>query len=103
MSSRRSPTARCAEAIVERPQACPRVARSRSSCRLHDGRLYGQVTDDGRGFEVAAALERSRRQRQMGLDTIRERLPLAGRGSVEVTSIAGSGTVVSFELPVDTA
>ena len=70
--------------------------------QMHDGRLYGQVTDDGRGFEVAAALERSRRQRRMGLDTMRERLRLAG-GSVEVTSIAGSGTVVSFELPVDTA
>jgi signal transduction histidine kinase len=63
-----------------------------------DGRLHGRVTDDGRGFEVAAALERSRRQRRMGLDAMRERLRLAG-GGVDVHSAPGCGTVVSFELP----
>jgi two-component system sensor histidine kinase UhpB len=70
--------------------------------QLQDGRLQGQVIDDGRGFEVAAALERSRRQRRMGLDTMLERLLLAG-GSVDVSSVPGSGTVVSFELPLDVA
>jgi signal transduction histidine kinase len=70
--------------------------------QLQDGRLHGQVIDDGRGFEVAVALERSRRQRRMGLDTMRERLRLAG-GSVDISSAPGSGTVVSFELPVDLA
>ncbi len=65
-----------------------------------DGRLLGRVIDDGRGFDVAAAIERSRRQRRMGLDTMRERLQLAG-GCVEVRSTSGAGTVVSFELPVD--
>ncbi len=67
---------------------------------LEDGRLLGRVIDDGRGFDVIDALERSRRQRRMGLDTMRERLRLAG-GSVEVSSTPGAGTVVSFELPVD--
>ena len=66
--------------------------------RVEDGRLHGRVVDDGRGFDVAAAIERSRRQRRMGLDTMRERLALAG-GSVEVISAPGAGTVVSFELP----
>jgi signal transduction histidine kinase len=65
---------------------------------MEDGRLCGRVIDDGRGFDVAAALARSRRQRRMGLDTLRERLALAG-GSVEVISAPGAGTVVSFELP----
>jgi signal transduction histidine kinase len=69
---------------------------------LRDGRLHGRVADDGRGFEVEAALERSRRQRRVGLDTMRERLRLAG-GSVDVRSAPGSGTVVSFELPVEIA
>jgi signal transduction histidine kinase len=64
-----------------------------------DGVLHGRVTDDGRGFDVDAALERSRRQRRMGLDTMRERLHLAG-GSVDVRSAPGSGTVVAFELPI---
>jgi signal transduction histidine kinase len=63
-----------------------------------DAVLHGRVTDDGRGFDVDAAFERSRRQRRMGLDTMRERLHLAG-GSVDVRSAPGSGTVVSFQLP----
>jgi len=65
-----------------------------------DGRLCGRVADDGRGFEVEPALERSRRQRRMGLDAMRERLRLAG-GGVEVRSAPGCGTVVSFELPAE--
>jgi signal transduction histidine kinase len=68
--------------------------------RVEDGRLHGRVVDDGRGFDVAAAIERSRRQRRMGLDTMRERLELAG-GSVDLRSAHGEGTVVSFDLPVD--
>jgi signal transduction histidine kinase len=69
---------------------------------VEDGRLRGRVVDDGRGFDVPAAFERSRRQRRMGLDTMRERLQLAG-GNVELQSSPGAGTVVSFELPVDAA
>jgi signal transduction histidine kinase len=65
-----------------------------------DGRLRGRVADDGRGFEVATAIERSRRQRRMGLDAMRERLRLAG-GGVEVRSAPGCGTVVTFELPAE--
>ena len=87
------------EAIVERPQARPRD-RARGRVTLSDGLLRGRVADDGRGFEVADALERSRRQRRMGLDAMRERLRLAG-GSVEVRSAPGCGTVVSFELPAE--
>jgi signal transduction histidine kinase len=64
-----------------------------------DAMLYGRITDDGRGFDVDAAFERSRRQRRMGLDTMRERLHLAG-GAVAVRSAPGSGTVVAFQLPI---
>lgn len=67
-----------------------------------DGVLHGRITDDGRGFDVDAAFERSRRQRRMGLDTMRERLHLAG-GSVEVRSAPGSGTIVAFQLPLQPA
>jgi signal transduction histidine kinase len=67
---------------------------------LRDGRLCGRVADNGRGFEVAGALDRSRRLRRMGLDAMRERLELAG-GSVDVRSAPGAGTTVSFELPLD--
>jgi signal transduction histidine kinase len=64
-----------------------------------DGVLYGRVSDDGRGFDVDAAFQRSRRQRRMGLDTMRERLQLAG-GAVAVRSAPGSGTVIAFQLPL---
>jgi two-component system, NarL family, sensor histidine kinase UhpB len=72
------------------------IANVRKHAR--DGVLRGRVTDDGCGFDVDAAAERSRRQRRMGLDTMRERLHLAG-GSVDVRSAPGSGTVIAFELP----
>jgi signal transduction histidine kinase len=67
-----------------------------------DGVLYGRVTDDGRGFDVDTTFERSRRRRRMGLDTMRERLQLAG-GDVAVRSAPGSGTVVAFQLPIQVA
>ena len=76
-------------------------ARARSlevEVTVGDGHLRGRVADDGRGFDLAAVRDRSRRQQRMGLDAMRERLQLAG-GDVEVRSAPGCGTVVSFELP----
>jgi len=67
--------------------------------RADGDRLHGRVMDDGRGFDVAAALERGRRQRHMGLDAVRERVRMAG-GSVDVHSSPGAGTTVSFEIPL---
>ena len=77
-----------------------RAAKLEVNVSEADGRLCGRVADDGRGFEVAAALERSRRQRRMGLDAMRARLQLAS-GGVDVRSAPGCGTVVSFELPAE--
>ena len=47
------------------------------------GRLEGVVTDDGRGFDVPRALDRSGMRLHLGLDSMRERLRLAG-GDVEI-------------------
>ena len=54
------------------------------------------VTDDGRGFDVARALEAHRR---LGLHTIRERAELLG-GRAEVRSSPGQGTTVSLAIPL---
>jgi signal transduction histidine kinase len=54
------------------------------------------VTDDGRGFDVARALEAHRR---LGLHTIRERAELLG-GRAEISSSPGQGTTVSLVVPV---
>jgi two-component system sensor histidine kinase UhpB len=64
-----------------------------------DGRLEGEVADDGRGFDVPAALDRSAMRLHLGLDAMRERLLLAG-GDVAVQSSRGEGTRVRFSIPL---
>jgi PAS domain S-box-containing protein len=61
------------------------------------GYLHGAIRDDGRGFDPAAVRERS--LLHFGIEMMRERLELAG-GSLDVASEPGSGTTVSFALPV---
>ncbi len=63
------------------------------------GRLEGVVTDDGRGFDVPRALDRSGMRLHLGLDSMRERLRLAG-GDVEISSVPGSGARISFWIPI---
>jgi signal transduction histidine kinase len=70
---------------------------ARIEVRLEDGggRLLLTVADDGRGFDPAAPVLRSRR---LGLTSMEERASeLGGRLSVE--SQPGSGTTVRLEVP----
>ena len=67
--------------------------------RQPDGRLEGEVADDGIGFDVSAELDQARRTFHMGLDIAMERIRLAG-GSMQVTSSPGGGTSVTFQIPV---
>jgi two-component system NarL family sensor kinase len=69
---------------------------------VEDGVLRGQVTDDGAGFDVRAALDRRSAPMHLGLDSTAERLRLAG-GDFEIESAPGSGTVVRIAIPVDGA
>jgi signal transduction histidine kinase len=59
-----------------------------------DGRLMFEVRDDGRGFD------RSSTSYGTGLQGIADRLGALG-GSVEVRSVAGSGTTVAGSVPVE--
>jgi len=65
----------------------------RISLARHDGRLSFAVTDDGVGFDPAAATHGS------GLQGIADRLDALG-GTFEVESRVGSGTVVKGTVPV---
>jgi signal transduction histidine kinase len=63
-----------------------------------DGVLRGSVSDDGRGFDLAAALDRSVMRMHVGLDSMIERVRLAG-GEVRIDTQPGAGTNVNFEIP----
>jgi PAS domain S-box-containing protein len=65
-------------------------------------RLYGVVRDDGRGFDVQRTSEDGNHALHIGLQSLDERLSLAG-GELELTSQDGAGTQVSFWLPLSHA
>jgi signal transduction histidine kinase len=60
--------------------------------------LGARIEDDGRGFDVEAAL----RARSSGLEGMRERSRLAG-GRLTIESAPGEGASLSVELPLDQA
>jgi PAS domain S-box-containing protein len=64
-----------------------------------DGWLHGQIADDGRGFDVDRALDRRGMRLHIGLDSMRERVRLAG-GEVTITSALGQGARVGFAVPL---
>jgi PAS domain S-box-containing protein len=61
--------------------------------------LHGCVVDDGRGFDVDRALDRRGMRLHIGLDSMRERVRLAG-GEVSITSAPGEGARVDFAVPL---
>ncbi len=61
-----------------------------------DGGAQLAVTDDGRGFDVAA------RRDGFGLEGMAERVALAG-GELEVSSTPGGGTTLVVRLPATPA
>ena len=75
------------------------ASRVEISVRVVDGRVEGTVTDDGKGFDVPRALDRRGMRLHLGLDSMRERLRLAG-GDVEIVSAPGEGARVGFWIPL---
>jgi PAS domain S-box-containing protein len=67
---------------------------------VEDGWLSGSVADDGRGFDVVAARHPTHTRLHLGLDSLEERIRLAG-GEVSVESGRGTGTRVTFRLPME--
>ena len=64
-----------------------------------DGMLTASVTDDGCGFDLERALDRTRMRLHLGLDALRERIELAG-GTLRIATAPGAGTTVGFSIPV---
>jgi PAS domain S-box-containing protein len=62
-------------------------------------RVIGEVTDDGRGFDLEQATDREQMAFHQGLDAMTERVRMAG-GLISIESEPGRGTRVRFELPV---
>jgi signal transduction histidine kinase len=65
-------------------------------------RLTAVVADDGKGFDLSEAATRPDRLLHIGLETMVERVRMAG-GVVDVDSAPGAGTRVSFDVPVGRA
>jgi GAF domain-containing protein len=63
------------------------------------GVLHVRVADDGRGFDLEAALARAQRTNHLGLESLMERVDAAG-GRVEITTAPGQGTVVEIAQPL---
>ncbi len=61
---------------------------------LGDGQVKVTVDDDGKGFDVDSVGEKS----GMGLKVIQDRVEMLG-GTIEVDSVAGKGTRVTFQIP----
>ena len=79
------------------PPGTPPPGGSRSCWPRPPQMLTATVRDDGRGFDVRAALQPARQP--FGLLGMRERVAVFG-GSVDVTSEPGRGTVVEARIPL---
>ncbi|WP_433378319.1 GAF domain-containing sensor histidine kinase [Actinoplanes sp. CA-142083] len=78
--------------------ACARLVRV-SLVRQGESGAVLEVADDGKGFDISAAL---RAGHSLGLRSLRERA-CSVRGSATIRSTAGVGTVVRLEVPGDVA
>jgi signal transduction histidine kinase len=84
-------------------EAVTNAARHAAASRIEvdlaasDEVLKATIRDDGRGFDVRAALQPTRQP--FGLLGMRERVAVFG-GSVDVTSEPGRGTVVEARIPL---
>ncbi|MGH7264633.1 MAG: sensor histidine kinase, partial [Candidatus Rokuibacteriota bacterium] len=68
--------------------------------RREAGRVQAIVADDGRGFDVEAALKAHGAWTRLGLHGMRERAGLLN-GSVTIESTPGEGTTVYIDIPLD--
>jgi PAS domain S-box-containing protein len=68
------------------------------SLREEGDAIHGEVRDDGRGFVVDEALDRSAHRLHLGLASTLERVRLAG-GVAAIDSAPALGTTVAFSVP----
>jgi two-component system sensor histidine kinase UhpB len=65
----------------------------------HDDYVAFVVEDDGKGFDLRKIAARTPSERRIGMAAMRERARISG-GSLELWSQEGSGTRVTFNIPI---
>jgi signal transduction histidine kinase len=67
--------------------------------KQHADAIVCEVSDDGIGFDLADALDRDRMRLHLGLESMRERVSVAG-GSLDIRSAPGRGATFLFTFPI---
>jgi signal transduction histidine kinase len=67
--------------------------------REQAGAIVCQVSDDGVGFDLENALDRGRMRLHLGLESMRERVSVAG-GTFDIRSAPGRGATFTFSFPL---
>jgi signal transduction histidine kinase len=91
---------RTVQELVSNARKHARATRLDVSLAAAGGRLEGVVSDDGSGFDITRARDRSVMRLHLGLEAVAERLRLAG-GDFSIESRPGEGTIARFGLPLD--
>ena len=89
---------RTVQELVGNARKHSRAASLRVALADQNGSVIAEVVDDGIGFDVGRALDRSVTRLHLGLDSAAERVRLAG-GRFDIESDPGIGTIVRFSLP----
>ena len=66
------------------------------------GDILCEIADDGVGFDLAGALDRNRMRLHLGLESIRERVSVAG-GTLDIRTAPGEGATFTFSFPLSAA
>src|SRR6185437_10000982 len=67
--------------------------------REQKGAIVCEVADDGVGFDPASALDRDRMRLHLGIESMRERVKVAG-GTFDIRSAPGRGATFTFSFPL---
>ncbi|MFH1215074.1 MAG: PAS domain S-box protein [Pseudomonadota bacterium] len=70
--------------------------------REEDGCFYFCVVDNGQGFDLPAILKADPSKKGLGLSAMNERVRMLG-GKLDIVSHKGSGTTISFRVPLKPA
>jgi signal transduction histidine kinase len=76
-----------------------RAGRVSVIMKEHGDAIVCEVSDDGVGFDLTDALDRDRMRLHIGIESMRERVSVAG-GSVDIRTAPGRGSTFTFIFPI---
>jgi signal transduction histidine kinase len=92
----------CYRVLQEAITNIRRHARARTVSvilKQHGDAILCEVSDDGIGFDLSDALDRDRMRLHLGLESMRERVSVAG-GSLDIRTAPGRGSTFTFVFPI---